>query len=122
MPTYTPLDSPIKSILLGSFEIIPQNTLCRFEKIEFTESVFDLFPTGCLVVRDLGDVVSYVKNLSASADLPANETAEVCSARKRTRRRLKWWASSSSKASRCWAGCRPAASISTGASGGGRCT
>lgn len=66
MPTYTPLDSPIKSILLGSFEIIPQNTLCRFEKIEFTESVFDLFPTGCLVVRDLGDVVSYVKNLSAS--------------------------------------------------------
>jgi hypothetical protein len=64
MPYYTPLDSPIKSIFLGGINIIPQNDLCRFEKIEFTESVFDLFPTGCLVVRDLNDVVSYVNNLS----------------------------------------------------------
>jgi len=74
MPTYTPLDSPIKSIFLGSFNIIPQNDLCRFEKIEFTESVFDLFPTGCLVVRDLNDVVTYVKNLSAGDPTNKNFT------------------------------------------------
>jgi hypothetical protein len=74
MPYYTPLDSPIKSIFLGGINIIPQNDLCRFEKIEFTESVFDLFPNGCLVVRDLNDVISYVKNLSAGDPTNKNFT------------------------------------------------
>jgi hypothetical protein len=74
MPYYTPLDSPIKSIFLGGINIIPQNDICRFEKIEFTESVFDLFPTGCLVVRDLNDVVSYVNNLSAGDPTNKNFT------------------------------------------------
>lgn len=62
----TPLDSPIKEINLAGYTITEPNTLCRFEKIEFSESVFDLFPSGCLVVRDVGDVITAVKNLSAS--------------------------------------------------------
>jgi hypothetical protein len=69
-----PLSSPIKSISLGSLVITRPNTICQFEKIEFSESVFDLFPSGCLTVRDLDDVVTFVKGLATD---PINRTIVV---------------------------------------------
>ena len=59
----------------------------------------------------------------ALASLPGGRTGIAPWARRamRCRRRLRWWASSSSSASRRWAGCRPAANRARSASGGGRC-
>lgn len=65
-PDYNPLKSPIKEIYIGSLLITKPNTECRFEKIEFSESVFDLFPSGALIVRDLNDIVSYVRSIGLS--------------------------------------------------------
>lgn len=45
----------------GAFSILKPNTLCRFEKMEFLESIFELFPNGSLVVRDTSDIISYIK-------------------------------------------------------------
>lgn len=61
-----PLASPIREIKLGSVIITTKNDICQYEKIEFSESVFDLFPSGCLTVRDLDDVITFVKGMSSS--------------------------------------------------------
>jgi hypothetical protein len=44
-----------------AFSILKPNTLCRFEKIEFLESIFELFPSGSLVVKDTSDIISHIK-------------------------------------------------------------
>ena len=41
-------------------EISNKNDQCQFERIEFTESITDIFPSGALIVRDLTDIVSYI--------------------------------------------------------------
>jgi hypothetical protein len=43
-----------------AFSILKPNTLCRFEKMEFLESIFEIFPSGSLVVRDTSDIISYI--------------------------------------------------------------
>jgi hypothetical protein len=62
MTDFNPLKSNIKDIILGAQSVVERNDLCQFEKIEFVESVFELFPSGSLVVRDTSDVVSKIKN------------------------------------------------------------
>jgi hypothetical protein len=39
-----------------------KNIYCQFEKIEFLESVFDIFPKGSLIVRDTSDIITYIKS------------------------------------------------------------
>lgn len=41
-------------------EIYKSNIFCQFERIELEESVNNVFPTGTLLVRDTGDIVSYI--------------------------------------------------------------
>lgn len=38
------------------------NVYCQFEKIEMIESVFEPYPKGTLIVRDISDIASYIKN------------------------------------------------------------
>ena len=38
-----------------------KNVYCQFEKIELVESVFEPYPKGSLIVRDIQDIVSYIK-------------------------------------------------------------
>lgn len=59
-----PLFSSIKDITLGGFSIYKtaNNAICRFEKLEMIESVFELFPSGSVIVRDVSDVITYIKN------------------------------------------------------------
>jgi len=59
-----PLFSYIKDITLGGFSIYKtaNNAICRFEKLEMIESVFELFPSGSVIVRDVSDVITYIKN------------------------------------------------------------
>lgn len=66
---FNPAYSTIKAIFLSDQErssqsnlnIIRQNTECQFEKIEFVENVNDVFPNGVLVVRDINDIVSRMR-------------------------------------------------------------
>jgi hypothetical protein len=44
-----------------AFSILKPNTLCRFEKMEFLESIFEIFPSGSLVVKDTSDIISHIK-------------------------------------------------------------
>lgn len=62
-----PFSSNIKQIFLGSstvtyFPIIGTKVKCQYEKIEFVESVFELFPSGSLVVRDTSDIATTIKS------------------------------------------------------------
>lgn len=67
-----PLYSKIRDIRIkndGDSEFLSlmdrnKNIYCQFEKIEFVESVFDIFPKGALVVRDTSDIITYIKNKS----------------------------------------------------------
>lgn len=44
-------------------DILVKNEECEFHRIEFNESMFDIFPSGVLIVRDLKDVLSRIINL-----------------------------------------------------------
>lgn len=62
-----PFSSPIKDIVFSSEEndvrlsiIDKTNGFCQFEKIEMIESVFELLPSGGLVVRDTSDIITYI--------------------------------------------------------------
>ena len=65
-----PFSSNIVDVLLASsvnlnnpLSIIDKtNGICQFEKIEFVESIFDILPSGVVVVRDTSDTISYVSN------------------------------------------------------------
>jgi hypothetical protein len=65
---FNPAYSTIKSILLAdetsandgngtSLDITKQNPECLFERIEFTESITELVPSGVLIVQDRQDIV-----------------------------------------------------------------
>lgn len=64
-----PFSSNIKDIILrndGSqrkLSIIEKsNGYCQFERIEFFESMFDLLPTGVLLVREISDIMTYINS------------------------------------------------------------
>lgn len=72
---FNPAYSSIKSIILGdeaavneqggeSLDIIKQNTECLFERIEFTESITELVPSGVLIVQDRQDIVGRMKKFN----------------------------------------------------------
>lgn len=72
LPKFNPAYSTIRFIRLTNGTVIPANTQnpflainvlnteCRFERLEMTESVNEVLPSGCVVVTDLKDIVSYV--------------------------------------------------------------
>jgi hypothetical protein len=67
MSNPNPFSSNIKQISLGSqttpyFPIIGTKIKCQYEKIEFIESVFELFPSGSLVVRDTTDIATSIRS------------------------------------------------------------
>jgi len=59
-----PFNSPIVGILLqdstGSvtLDIFTRNAECEYHRLELTESLFDTFPSGVLIVRDKADFIS----------------------------------------------------------------
>jgi hypothetical protein len=65
-----PISTNINSITLISdnntdndnynIEIFSKNIYCQFERLELEESVNNVFPTGALLIRDLGDIVTYI--------------------------------------------------------------
>lgn len=62
-------DSVLKSIYLKSsiltdynLNILSKNTECQFNKLEMEESVFEIFPIGCITVRDTNDIVSLIQS------------------------------------------------------------
>ena len=70
-----PFYSPIEDIFLfvddpsldlreedNQISIFKKNPLCQFEKLEMLEGVFELFPSGSLILRDTSDIVSYIKS------------------------------------------------------------
>lgn len=65
---FNPAYSTIKSISLlanadsdsdSGFDIVRQNTQCRYERLELVENINDVLPTGCLVVTDFQDIVTF---------------------------------------------------------------
>lgn len=65
-----PFSSNIVDVFLASSKnlnnplsiIDKTNGICQFEKIEFVESIFDILPSGVVVVRDTSDAISYITN------------------------------------------------------------
>jgi hypothetical protein len=63
MANTNPFHSTIKNIYLGDIDglnIIQRNEFCQFEKIEFAESLLDLYPQGSITVRDTSDIMTYM--------------------------------------------------------------
>ena len=64
---FNPAYSTVKAIYLRSsynnesVNIIRQNTECMFERLELVENVNDIFPSGVLIVKDMQDIVSRIK-------------------------------------------------------------
>jgi hypothetical protein len=65
---FNPAYSTIKSISLlatansdpdSGFDIVKQNTQCRYERLELVENINDVLPSGCLIVTDLQDIVTF---------------------------------------------------------------
>jgi hypothetical protein len=65
---FNPAYSTIKSISLlassssdsdSGFDVVKQNTQCRYERLELVENINDVLPTGCLIVTDLQDIVTF---------------------------------------------------------------
>jgi hypothetical protein len=59
-----PFNSPLVGILLQdstgdvSLDIFVRNIECEYHRLELTESLFDTFPSGVLIVRDKADFIS----------------------------------------------------------------
>ena len=65
-PFSNAFNSNLESIFLinpdnlnDSLDIMLKNEECQFEKIQMEESIFQIYPSGTLIVRDLKDIVSY---------------------------------------------------------------
>jgi hypothetical protein len=70
---FNPAYSTIKSISLlatrdsnpdSGFDVVRQNTQCRYERLELVENINDVLPTGCLIVTDLQDIVTFINGFS----------------------------------------------------------
>ena len=60
---HNPLEHPILDYFDPiSFDILKKNTECEFNRLELEENIFELYPTGALIVRDLKDIVSFIAN------------------------------------------------------------
>jgi hypothetical protein len=65
-PKSNPFNSPLVGIFLQnndetiSLNILTNNEECEYHRLELTESMFDAFPSGVLIVRDKGDFISRV--------------------------------------------------------------
>lgn len=44
-----------------NFPILNQNPLCQFQRLELDDNLYELYPSGCLIVKDIGDVVSFIE-------------------------------------------------------------
>jgi hypothetical protein len=59
-----PFNSPLVGIFLQnidattSLDILSRNDECEYHRLELTESIFDSFPSGILIVRDKADFIS----------------------------------------------------------------
>lgn len=66
-----PFNSPLIGILLSngdatvSVDIYSKNEECEFHRLELTESMFDVFPSGVLIVRDKADFISRLDSYGA---------------------------------------------------------
>lgn len=60
-------DSTIVSIILNStvsdykLDIMLRNEECQFIRLEMEESVYNIYPSGCVVVRDTKDIISIIQ-------------------------------------------------------------
>jgi hypothetical protein len=69
-PKSNPFNSPLVGIFLQnndatiSLNILTSNEECEYHRLELTESMFDAFPSGVLIVRDKGDFISRVDQYS----------------------------------------------------------
>jgi len=63
-PKSNPFNSPLVGIFLQnvdastSLDILTRNEECEYHRLELTESIFDVFPSGILIVKDKGDFIS----------------------------------------------------------------
>lgn len=53
---FNPAYSTVKSIYLGDIDILKQNTMCRFERMELVENANEMFPRGVLLLVDLNGI------------------------------------------------------------------
>ena len=64
MSNTNPFNSPIVGILLQnsdattSLDIFQRNVECEYHRLELTESMFDVYPSGVLVVKDKSDLIT----------------------------------------------------------------
>ena len=69
-PKSNPFNSPLVGIFLQnddastSLNIFTNNEECEYHRLEITESMFDTFPSGVLIVKDKGDFISRVDQYS----------------------------------------------------------
>jgi hypothetical protein len=69
-PKSNPFNSPLVGIFLQnndastSLNIFTSNEECEYHRLELTESLFDAFPSGVLIVKDKGDFISRVDQYS----------------------------------------------------------
>jgi hypothetical protein len=65
-PKSNPFNSPLVGIFLQnndatiSLNIFTSNEECEYHRLELTESMFDVFPSGVLIVKDKADFISRV--------------------------------------------------------------
>lgn len=63
-PKSNPFNSPLVGIFLQnndastSLNIFSNNEECEYHRLELTESIFDVFPSGVLIVKDKADFIS----------------------------------------------------------------
>lgn len=63
-PKSNPFNSPLVGIFLQngdattSLDVFTRNEECEYHRLELTESIFDVFPSGILIVKDKGDFIS----------------------------------------------------------------
>lgn len=65
---FNPQYSSLKFIFLEdisgnfSFKISQINEECQFERVEMVENINEIFPNGSVLVRDLNDITTFIKN------------------------------------------------------------
>ena len=72
-PKSNPFNSPLVGIFLQnddastSLNIFTSNEECEYHRLELTESMFDVFPSGVLIVKDKADFISRVDQYSITS-------------------------------------------------------
>jgi hypothetical protein len=82
---FNPAYSQIKEIALFKADssiyqnILSSNKFCKFERIEFIESIFELFPSGALIVRDTSDISTLASTVDSIEIVYLNGNSETFS-------------------------------------------